>query len=94
MNRDNSVQFENLSLQIERVQWRGTLAGCTVTVHQHLDGTLGLCYGHHRVGSYTAQGAPIRCSTPQAEEKALRGKVQNRTFPLCLCLCLGYRLNS
>jgi hypothetical protein len=25
---------------IERVKWRATLASCTVTAHQHLDGTL------------------------------------------------------
>src|ERR1700741_1672288 len=45
VNRDNTVNFQNLSLQIERVCWRGTLAGCSVTVHQHLDGTLSLSYG-------------------------------------------------
>ena len=39
VNRDNTVSFQNLQLQIERVQWRGTLAGCNVTVHLHLDGT-------------------------------------------------------
>ncbi len=42
VNRDNTVSFENLKLQIERVHWRGTLAGCTVVVHQHLDGNLSL----------------------------------------------------
>ena len=30
VNRDNTVSFQNLQLQIERVQWRGTLAGCNV----------------------------------------------------------------
>jgi hypothetical protein len=47
VNRDNTVSFQNLTLQIERVGWRGTLAGCTVMVHQHLDGTLSLSYGPH-----------------------------------------------
>ena len=56
VNRDNTVQFDNLRLQIERVQWRGTLAGCTVTVHQHLDGILSLSYGLHRLGRYSDQG--------------------------------------
>jgi len=54
VNRDNTVSFQNLSLQIERVRWRATLAGCNVTVHQHLDGTLSLTYGPHRLGRYTA----------------------------------------
>ena len=38
-HRDNTVSFQNLVLQIQRVAWRATLAGCLVTVHQHLDGT-------------------------------------------------------
>jgi len=59
VNRDNTVSFQNLDLQIERVSWRGTLAGCNVTVHQHLDGKLSLTYGPHRLGQYTAQGVPI-----------------------------------
>jgi transposase len=50
VNQDNTVVFQNLVLQIERVSWRGTLAGCQVTVHQHLDGTLTLTYGPHRLG--------------------------------------------
>ena len=62
VNRDNTVQFENLCLQIEPVEWRGTLAGCQVTVHQHLDGTLSLRYGQHRLGSYTAQGTGIEAT--------------------------------
>src|SRR6202051_281062 len=52
VNRDNTVSFQNLSLQIERVRWRGTLAGCQVVVHQHLDGTLSLTHGPHCLGRY------------------------------------------
>jgi transposase len=40
VNRDHTVSFQNLALQIERVRWRATLAGCHVTVHQHLDGSV------------------------------------------------------
>jgi transposase len=84
VNRDNTVSFQNLTLQIERVNWRGTLAGCTVTLHQHLDGTITLTYGPHRLGPYSAQGAAISCSknaAPRAVEKTLRGKVPKSTFP-------------
>jgi hypothetical protein len=38
VNRDNTVSFQNLNLQIEKVNWRGILAGCTVKTHRHLDG--------------------------------------------------------
>ena len=57
VNRDNTVSFQNLSLQIEAVRWRATLAGCQVMVHQHLDGTLSLTHGPHLLGRYTAEGA-------------------------------------
>jgi hypothetical protein len=59
VNRDNTVSFQNLSLQIERVRWRATLAGCQVVVHQHLDGTLSLTHGPHCLGRYDAAGAPL-----------------------------------
>src|SRR5437870_3125404 len=59
VNRDNTVSFLNLRLQIEPVQWRGSLAGCSVTAHQHLDGTLSLSYGPHGVGRYDAAGMPL-----------------------------------
>jgi len=56
VNRDNTVVWQNLTLQIERVSWRATLAGCNVTVHQHLDGSLSISYGPHSLGQYTAAG--------------------------------------
>jgi transposase len=84
VNRDNTVSFQNLCLQIERVRWRGSLAGCTVTVHQHLDETLSITHGPHRLGHYTSQGVAMtstKMATPRAVEKTLRGKVQTQTFP-------------
>jgi transposase len=59
VNRDNTVSFQNMSLQIERVRWRATLAGCQVVVHQHLNGTLSLTHGPHCLGRYDAAGAPL-----------------------------------
>ena len=59
VGRDNTVSFQNLSLQIERVRWRATLAGCQITVHQHLNGTLSLTYGPHCLGHYDADGRPL-----------------------------------
>jgi hypothetical protein len=59
VNRDNTVSFQNLSLQIERVRWRATLAGCQVVVHQHLDGNLSLTHGPHCLGRYDGTGTPL-----------------------------------
>lgn len=83
VNKDNTVSFQNLTLQIEKVSWRGTLAGCTVIVHQHLDGTLSITYGPQRLGRYTSQDEPIlkTAEAPKVVEKTLRGKVKKQTFP-------------
>src|SRR5438477_13197969 len=66
VNRDNTVSIQNLSLQIEAVRWRASLAGCTVTVHQHLDGSYRLTHGPHRLGRYSAQGAAWAADTKPA----------------------------
>ena len=84
VNRDNTVSFQNLRLQIEPVRWRGTLAGCAVTVHQHLDGTLSLSYGPHTLGGYDQQGVPTgnaKLAAEGAVEKPRGGKVIKPTFP-------------
>lgn len=56
------------------MSWRGTLAGCQVILYQHLDGTLSITYGPHRLGRYTAQGVAITANPnpgASAVEKAL-----------------------
>jgi transposase len=87
VNRDNTVSFQNLRLQLERVGWRATLAGCQVTVHQQLDGTLTITHGPHLLARYTAEGtrqSMTKMSPRRAVEKTPSGKVQEPTFPLGL----------
>jgi len=87
VNRDNTVSFQNLRLQLERVSWRATLAGCQVTVHPHLDGTLSITHGPHLLARYTAERVrqnTTKMSARRAVEKTHSGKVQKPTFPLCL----------
>jgi Helix-turn-helix domain len=82
--RDNTVSMQNLRLQIEPVRWRATLAGCTVIVHQHLDGTFTITYGPQRLGHYSAEGVSLdkeEIGARGAVEKTLRGKVKKTTFP-------------
>jgi len=74
VNRDNTVSFENLHLQIEPVRWRTTLAGCAVTVHQHLDGTLSLHYGPHCLGRYDSRGLPYPATSTLASTRLSRGR--------------------
>ena len=62
--RDNTVSFANRSWQLERSKLRGTLAGCRVTVHEHLDQKISITFGPHLVGRYTADGQPAMEMTP------------------------------
>jgi transposase len=82
--RDNTVSIQHLRLQIEPVRWRATLAGCTVIVHRHLDGTFTITYGPQRLGHYSAEGVLLdkeKTAARKAVEKTLRGKVEKQTFP-------------
>jgi transposase len=60
VNQDNTVRIANRTLQIEKTQWRNTLAKCHVLVCEHLDGTWSVFYGPHRVGRYAADGSRYR----------------------------------
>ncbi|HKC71070.1 MAG TPA: ISNCY family transposase [Terriglobales bacterium] len=79
VNRDNTVQFGNrVLLQIERVHWRGTLAGCRVLVCEHQEGAVSVWYGPHCVAQCAPPGVQGK-----AVEKPLRGK-PTAGFPLRL----------
>ena len=83
---DNTVRLAERFWQLERTRWRGTLAGCRVTICQHLDGRVTILYGPHVVGRYNPQGAALKNSaaargggspptpTPQAEEVFVGGE--------------------
>jgi hypothetical protein len=88
--QDNTITLGDRWLQIEATNWRGTLAGCRVTVHEHLDGTLTATYGPHVLGRYNAQGLPLlpeaspRRRRQTAVEKPRRGKLPQPKFPSAL----------
>jgi transposase len=87
VDRDNTVHFNNLVMQLERAHWRHTRAGCKAIIHQHLDATLTIMIAGHRIGHYSAQGkllTPLSQKQIKAVEKTFRGKVQKQTFPLNL----------
>jgi hypothetical protein len=66
--KDNTVAIGGRSWQIDKTHFRHTLAGCTVTIHEHLDGTLSIRYGPHVVAQFEANGER-------------RGKVQSPPKP-------------
>src|SRR5271167_1442097 len=50
--KDNTFALQNQIWQLDQTRWRHSLAGCTVTIHEHLDGTLSLTHGPHLLGRY------------------------------------------
>ena len=55
---DNTVVVDNRILQIDKTPWRHTLAGCTVLVHELLDGTVALRFGPHVVARFEPHALP------------------------------------
>jgi len=58
--KDNTVAIGERRWQLDKSRFRHTLAGCTVMIHQHLDGKISIRYGPHTVGRFDAQGKPLR----------------------------------
>jgi transposase len=65
--RDNTVSFANKVWQLERSKLRATLAGCRVTMHQHLDETVSITFGPHLVGRFQADGQALSKTKPAVE---------------------------
>jgi len=59
VNQDNTVRWANQILQIEPTRLRSTLAGCQITVYEHLDETISIGYGPHTVGRFNRNGEPL-----------------------------------
>ncbi len=72
VNRDNTVNFANRSWQIERSKLRGTLAGCRVVVHEHLDDTLSITFGPHVVGRYQTEA--VEMTPPRKATKGVASR--------------------
>ena len=54
--KDNIVTIGSRWWQIDKSRFRHTLAGCTVTIHEHLDGAISLRYGPHVIGRFDENG--------------------------------------
>jgi hypothetical protein len=69
VNQDNTVHLDNRVFQIEKTRWRNTLAGMTVEVREHLDGSVTIHYGPHRIAEFAPSRlppkAPKRRGTPR-----------------------------
>jgi transposase len=54
--KDNTVAIGPRSWQIDKSRFRHTLAGCTVTIHEHLNGDISIRYGPHMIGRFGPDG--------------------------------------
>jgi transposase len=54
--KDNTVAIASRLWQIDKTRFKNTLAGSTVTIHEHLDGCISIRFGPHVVGSFHADG--------------------------------------
>jgi transposase len=70
--RDNTISFGNRSWQIERTKLRGSLAGCRVILHEHLDDTFSITFGPHVVGRYGSEA--VEMTPPRKATKALASR--------------------
>jgi len=67
VDKDNTVAIGERFWQLDKSHFRATLAGCTVTIHEHLDHTISIRYGPHVVGRYGADGQALRRGRPFSE---------------------------
>jgi transposase len=62
--KDNTVAMGNRLWQIDKTRFRNTLAGSTVTIHQHLDETVSIRFGPHVVGRFDREGVKLAGASP------------------------------
>lgn len=88
VNRDNTVQYNNVTLQIDRQSWRRSMDGCRVTVYQHLNGVITIGFGPQEIGRYTADGRPLNRSVSlrsDLKSKRHAAPVPNRQTGHLMC---------
>jgi transposase len=66
VNRDNTVRYGNMILQIDKQDWRRSMEGCQVIVYQHLDDTITIGFGPQELGRYSAEGQPLNRTAGKA----------------------------
>ena len=63
--KDNTVAIRDRMWQIDKTRFRHSLAGITVTIHEHLDETVSIRYGPHAVGHFDRDGNKLGPGTAQ-----------------------------
>ena len=79
VGRDNTVSFATRVWQLERSKLRATLAGCRVTIHEHLDESVSITFGPHLVGRFNSEAVLMEAKpkTKTVEMPPLRKAIKN-----------------
>ena len=79
VGKDNTVAIADRTWQLEKSRFRSSLAGSTVTIHEHLNGNISIRYGPHVVARYQAATVnPIRRRErePRPDSRGKAGTVE------------------
>lgn len=79
--KDNTVTIGDRHWQLEKSRFRSSLAGCTVTIHEHLNGDISIRYGPHVVGSFLATTAQTKAESRGKGAPVETVENQKRVFP-------------
>ena len=88
VNRDNTVKFKNMFLQIDKQGWRSSMEGCRVTIYQHFDDTISIGFAHQHLGKFSPDGTPIKRAAgknDRFERKVRAPFVQNSQTGHIMC---------
>jgi transposase len=75
--KDNTVTIGERSWQIEKSRFRSSLAGCTVSIHEHLDGRISIRYGPHVVARFESKQNRIQTGESRGKDGAVEA-VENQ----------------
>src|SRR5215472_16148901 len=74
--KDKTVAIGSQRWQIDKTKFCSTLAGSTVTMHEHLDETVSIRFGPHVVGRYDRAGEKLPARTPEEERRGKGGSME------------------
>ena len=75
VDNDNTVAIRDRTWQLNKSRFRNTLAGCTVTIHEHLDETVSVRWGPHEVGRFDRNGRALEAA-PKPKRRGKDGPVE------------------
>jgi hypothetical protein len=75
VEKDNTVAIRDRRWQIDKTRFRSTLAGSTVTIHEHLDETVSIRFGPHVIARYSSTGEKLT-GTKSKERRGKGGSLE------------------